>query len=59
MTPLTIDTLKALATLKGLDLTDQELRALLPIVAATRSMMEPVREALASEIEPTTQYRIL
>ena len=59
MDPLTIDTLRTLATLQGLDLTDQELAALLPLVAATRSMMEPVRDALFGEIEPAVQYRIL
>ena len=59
MDPLTIDTLRTLATLQGLDLTDQELAALLPLVAAARAMMEPVRDALSGEIEPAIQYRIL
>ena len=59
MDPLTIDTLRTLATLQGLELTDQELAALLPLVAAARSMMEPVRDALSGEIEPAIQYRIL
>jgi hypothetical protein len=58
MEPLTIDALRTLATLGGLDLTDQELAALLPLVAATRSMMEPVRDALSSEDEPACQYRL-
>jgi hypothetical protein len=59
MEGLTIETLKTLATAQGLDLTDQELAALLPLVAAMRSMMEPVRDALSGEIEPASQYRIL
>jgi len=59
MEPLTIDALKTLAIHAGLDLTDQELAALLPLVAATRSMMEPVREALSGEDEPASQYRML
>jgi hypothetical protein len=59
MEPLTPATLGALAKLQGLDLTEQELAALLPLVAAMRSMMEPVREALSGEIEPAIQYRIL
>jgi hypothetical protein len=59
MDPLTIDTLRTLATLQGLELTDQELAALLPLVVAARSMMEPVRDALSGEIEPAIQYRIL
>jgi hypothetical protein len=59
MEPLTLDTLKALATLEGLELTDQELAALLPLVAAARSTLEPLGDALAGEHEPATQYRIL
>ena len=59
MEALTIDTLRALAALGDLDLTDQELAALLPLVAGARSMMEPVRDALSREVEPASQYRIL
>ena len=54
-----MDRLRTLATLAGLDLTDQELAALLPLVGGMRSMMEPVRDALSGEVEPATQYRIL
>ena len=56
---LTLEALKTLATLEGLDLSDQELAALLPLVAATRSTLEPLGDALAGEHEPATQYRIL
>ena len=59
MEPLAIETLEVLARLQGLDLTHQELAALLPLVTAARAMMEPVRDALAGEIEPAVQYRIL
>jgi hypothetical protein len=59
MEPLSIETLGTLARLQGLDLTHEELAALLPLVTAARSMMDPVRDALAGEIEPATQYRIL
>ena len=59
MESLTIDTLRALAALQGLSLTEQELAALLPLVAALRSTMEPIRDALSGEIEPAIQYRIL
>jgi hypothetical protein len=59
MEPLTLDTLKALAALEGLDLADQELAALLPLVAATRSMLDALGEALTGAHEPATQYRIL
>lgn len=59
MDSLTIDTLKALASFQGLTLTDQELAGLLPLVAATRSMTDSLREVLSSEIEPASQYRII
>jgi len=59
MEPLAIETLEVLARLQGLDLAHQELAALLPLVTAARAMMEPVRDALAGEIEPAVQYRIL
>ncbi len=59
MDPLTIDELRTLASLHGLDLTDQELAGLLPLVAATRSMTAPLRDALSREVEPASQYRIL
>jgi len=59
MNPLTIDTLKTLASLEGLTLTDQELASLLPLVAATRAMMEHMRDVLSGQIEPASHYRIL
>src|SRR5262245_25807082 len=59
MDSLTIDTLKALASLQGLTLTDEELAALLPLVAATRSMTASLRDVLSSELEPASQYRII
>ena len=58
MDSLTIDSLKALASLHGLTLTDQELAGLLPLVAATRAMADSLRDVLSSEIEPASQYRI-
>jgi hypothetical protein len=57
--PLTLDTLRALAALEGLGLTDQELAALLPLVVATRSTLQSLGDALTGEHEPATQYRIL
>src|SRR5262249_28411702 len=59
MEPLTVDALRALATLGGLELTDQELAALLPLVTVTRATMDSVRDALSGDVEPATQYRIL
>ena len=59
MEPPTIDALRALATLRGLNLTDQELAALLPLVTSMRASMDVVRDALSVNVEPATQYRIL
>ena len=59
MNSLTIDTLKALALLQGLTLTDDELAVLLPLVAATRSMTDSLRDVVSSELEPASQYRII
>jgi hypothetical protein len=59
MNSLTLDTLKTLASLEGLTLTDQELASLLPLVAATRAMTDSLRDVVSSDIEPAAQYRIL
>ena len=59
MDSLTIDTLKALASLQGLVLTDDELAALLPLVAATRSMTDSLRDVVSSGLEPASHYRII
>ena len=59
MDSLTVDTLKTLALLQGLSLTDQELANLLPLVTATHAMTDSLREVLSSEVEPASQYRIV
>lgn len=59
MESLTVDTLRTLARLQGLDLTDQELAGLLPLVQAARTMMESLRGVLPGDLEPASQYRIL
>jgi len=59
MVSLTIDTLKTLASLEGLTLTDPEVASLLPLVTATRAMMDQMGDVLSGEIEPASQYRIL
>ena len=59
MNSLTLDTLKTLASLEGLTLTDQEVAGLLPLVAATRAMTDSLRDVLSGEIEPAAQYRML
>jgi len=59
MGALTIDALALLASAAGLELSDQELAALLPLVAAARETTDALVEALTPEIEPAAQYRIL
>ena len=59
MEPLTLDLLSALAKLQGLDLTDEELAALLPLVDAGRSLTHALRDALSSDVEPSSHYRML
>jgi hypothetical protein len=58
MESLTLDTLRVLAKAQGLDLTGEELAALLPLVQASRSLMDSLR-GLPLEVEPSSQYRIL
>ena len=57
MEPLTIDTLRTLARERGLDLTDQELEGLLPLVQAGRAMIASLPPP--ADVEPACQYRML
>ncbi len=59
MEPLTIDTLRTLAKVQGLDLTDEELARLLPLVQAGRSLMAGLRDVPLGDVEPSSQYRVL
>ena len=58
MEPLTLDTLRTLAAAQGLELTDEELAGLLPLVQASRFMMDSL-QGVSLEVEPSSQYRIL
>jgi len=57
MEPLTIEELRALAAERGLSLTDDDLRALLPLVQAGRALMATLPPL--GELEPAAHYRIL
>jgi len=59
MEKLTIDTLRTLARAQGLEPSDEDLAAVLPLVQAGRAMMESWAAIPLGEIEPTSQYRIL
>lgn len=58
MEKLTVDTLRTLAKAQGLDLNDQELAALLPLVEAGRNGLAAVSD-LPPALEPASQFRIL
>jgi hypothetical protein len=58
MEPLTLDTLRALASAQGLELTDDELATLLPLVRAGRAMIEALAALPLADVEPSCQYRM-
>ena len=58
MEKLTVDALRTLAKAQGLDLTDQELAGLLPLVEAGRSGLAAVTD-IPPALEPASQFRIL
>ena len=59
MDTLTLDTLRTLANAREMDLTEDELRGLLPLVQGVRALMKSLRDVPLDEIEPSSQYRIL
>lgn len=58
MENLTIDALRASARAQGLEVGDEDLAAVLPLVQAGRGMMESLAEVPLDDIEPASQYRI-
>jgi hypothetical protein len=58
MEPLTLDTLRALATAQGLALTDEELATLLPLVQAGRALIDALAGLPLDDVEPSCQYRM-
>ena len=58
MEKLTVNALRTLAEAQGLQLTDAELTALLPLVEAGRSGLAAIRD-IPPETEPASQYRIV
>jgi hypothetical protein len=57
MEKLTVDTLRTLAKAQGLELSDGELAALLPLVEAGRNGLAAIRD-IPLETEPASQFRI-
>ena len=54
---LTVDALRTLAKAQGLELSDAELAALLPLVETGRNGLAAIRD-IPLETEPASQYRI-
>jgi hypothetical protein len=59
MENLTMDTLRALACAQGLELSDEDLAAVLPLVRVGRGLMDSLAALPLDDVEPTSQYRIL
>jgi hypothetical protein len=58
MTALTLDDLRAIARAQRLDLTDDELAGLLPLVQAGRELVAALDAAVGAGVEPTALYGI-
>jgi hypothetical protein len=54
-----LETLRRIARLAGFDWTDDELRRLIPAVAAARRSLARLESAPVGGVEPTTLYRVL
>jgi hypothetical protein len=53
------DTLRALGRAQGLDLAEADLDALLPLVQATRTLIDELATAPLDDVEPTALYHVL
>ena len=53
------DTLRALGRAQGLDLAEADLDALLPLVQATRALIDELATAPLDDVEPTALYHVL
>lgn len=56
--PLTRDTLRVLAQAQGLALSEADLDAVLPLVQATRALLDELASAPLADVEPTTLYHM-
>lgn len=54
----TIDTLRTLARAQGLELTDEDLAAVLPLVQAGWGLMASLAAVPLDDVEPSSQFRI-
>jgi len=57
--PITKDALRALAQAQGLTLSEADLDRLLPLVQATRALLDELAAAPLDDVEPTALYHML
>ncbi len=57
--PITKDALRALAQSQGLTLSEADLDGLLPLVQATRALLDELAAAPIDDVEPTALYHML
>ncbi len=58
MEHLTIDALRTMAQAQGLELSDEDLAAVLPLVQVGRGLMESLAAVPLDDVEPSSQFRI-
>jgi hypothetical protein len=59
MEPLTVESLRAGASAQGLQLSDEELSELMPLVQSARALMDALPAEALRDVEPASQYRML
>jgi hypothetical protein len=59
MEQLTIDALRTMARAQGLELSDEDLAAVLPLVQVGRGLMESLAAVPLDDVEPSSQFRIV
>jgi hypothetical protein len=55
---LTIDAVRTMAQAQGLELSDEDLAAVLPLVQVGRRLMESLAAVPLDDVEPSSQFRI-
>jgi hypothetical protein len=58
MEHLTIDAVRTMARAQGLELSDEDLAAVLPLVQVGRRLMESLAAVPLDDVEPSSQFRI-
>jgi hypothetical protein len=58
MEHLTIDAVRTMARAQGLELSDEDLTAVLPLVQVGRGLMESLAAVPLDDVEPSSQFRI-